>query len=355
MSAQAEAARHLIRAGRQQDAVSLLGQALAVTPDDHELHCLLAQAYLGLRRPADALREAQNASRLAPEDEWPHRLRSIALRRLGRNRDAVAAATESVRLAPEEPYARHSLAEAHLSAKHADEAYVQALEAVRLSPQSVDMHDLLGRCMIRKHMYREAEATFRHALQIDPNDAAAHNNLGVVLNGTGRRVEAVKEFNEAARLDPSFETARQNLYSGTRWLVGGGSLVFLIYLVIRASVLLNVSRSSGGLALVGLAILAVFTGLWIWRYRPFMRKAQLPATAVAYYQAENRRLRIANRPVLILRLVGIPVVVVGGFAFAVAIDQPWIVLVSLGLAVALYFLSPWAWRRLAQGEEKVRD
>ena len=354
MSAQAEAARHLIRAGRQQDAIGLLGRALAAAPDDYELHCLLAQAYIGLRRPADALGSAEQASRLAPQDEWPHRLRSIALRRLGRQREAVAAATESVRLAPQEPYARHSLAEAFLAAKRDDEAYAQAYEAVRLAPENGDMYDLIGRCMIRKHMYRDAEASFRHALQLDPNDAAAHNNLGVVLNGTGHRVEAVKEFNEAARLDPSFETARRNLYSGTRFLLGGGSAVFLIYLALRAAVLLNASRSSAGLALVGGALLLVFVGVWVWRFRPFTRRRQLPATAIAYYHAENRRLRVANRPVLLLRLAAIPVVV-GGFALGVAINEPAVFLAFLPVAAGLYFLSPWAWRQLAQADEKTRD
>jgi Flp pilus assembly protein TadD len=348
MSAQAEQARNLIRVGRQQDAVVMLLRGLASTPDDYELHCLLAQAYLGMRQTPAALQAAENAARAAPDDEWPHRLRSIALRRLGRTRQAVDAAMQAVRLAPEEPYARHSLAEAHLDAKQHDQAYIQALEAVRLAPYAADMHDVLGRCMIRKHMYGEAEASFRRALQLDPNDAAAHNNLGVVLDGTGRKVEAVTEFNEAARLDPSFETARRNLYSGTRFLVGGGSAVFLVYLVIRLAVIANASRHSLGFALVGVPILAAIIVIWVRRYRPFLRKPALPATALAYYQAENRRLRTANRPVLLLRLASIPVVV-GSFALALVLNQPIVLLAGIALGIALYLLSPWAWRRLVQG------
>jgi Flp pilus assembly protein TadD len=348
MSAQAEQARNLIRVGRQQEAVGVLLQSLTSTPDDYELHCLLAQAYLGLKQAPAALRAADAAARASPDDEWPHRLRSIALRRLGRARQAVDAAAQAVRLAPEEPYGRHALAEAHLEAKQHDQAYAQAVEAVRLAPYSADMHDLLGRCMIRKHMYKEAEASFRRALQLDPNDAAAHNNLGVVLDGTGRKVEAVTEFNEAARLDPSFETARRNLYSGTRFLVGGGSAVFLIYLVIRLAVIANLSRRSLGLGLVGAAILVAIIVIWVRRYRPFLRKPALPATALAYYKAENRRLRLANRPILLLRLASVPVLA-GSGALAAALDQFAIFLAGLALAAGLFFLSPWAWRRLVQG------
>ncbi|HET7420819.1 MAG TPA: tetratricopeptide repeat protein [Candidatus Dormibacteraeota bacterium] len=346
MSAQAEAARNLMRARRYADAKSLLGQALASDPDDFELHALLAQAYLGLRQPAPALRAADAATLRAPDDDWPHRLRSLALLRLGRAREAVAAAKQAVRLAPELAFARHVLAEAHMGAKQYDEAYVQALEAVRLSPDSTDMHDLLGRCMLRKRMYREAEAAFRRALTFDPNDAAAHNNLGVVLSKTGRRVDAVHEFNEAARLDPSFETARKNLYSGTRVLVGGGSVVFLLYLLARISVAINFGRTSPGFLLIGATIVVIGLVVWVRRYRPFTRK-ELPATAVAYYEAEKRRIRRANRPVLLLRIASVPVLLVGVVLSAV-FDNGWFFFVGVAVALALLYLSPFAWRRLVE-------
>lgn len=349
MSEQAQAARNLIQARRHQDAVALLLRALTTGSEDYQLHALLAQAYLGMGQSQAALRAANDAARLAPDAEWPHRLRSIALRRLGKAREAVAAAGEAVRLAPETPEGRHSLAEAYLKAGQVDDAYAQAYEARRLSPEDADMYDLIGRCMIRKHMYKDAEAAFRYALQLEPNNPSAHNNLGVVLQGTGRRVDAVNEFNEAARLDPSFEQARRNLYSSTRFLVGGGSIVFLIYLVFRLAVVVNLGRQSLGVGLVGAAILIVVIGLWVRRNRLlFTRKPDLPATAVAYYKAEQRRLRIANRPVFLLRLAGVPTVIVAGFVLALVLDQPVLILLGASLAVGLYFLSPWAWRRFVR-------
>ena len=352
MSEQARAARNLIQARRQRDAVELLLRALATASEDYQLHSLLAQAYLGMGQSQAALRAANDAARLAPDAEWPHRLRSIALRRLGKAREAVAAAGEAVRLAPETPEGRHSLAEAYLQAGRADDAYAQAYEARRLSPEDADMYDLLGRCMIRKHMYKDAEAAFRYALQLEPNNASAHNNLGVVLQGTGRRVDAVNEFNEAARLDPSFEQARRNLYSSTRFLVGGGSLVFLIYLVFRLAVVVNLGRQSLGVGLVGAAILIVVIGLWVRRNRLlFMRKPHLPATAIAYYRAEERRLRRANRPVLLLRVAAVPVLL-GSGALAAALDDFAIFLAGIAVAVGLFFLSPWAWRRLVHDPER---
>lgn len=347
MSAQAQAARSFINVGRPGDAIRVLLEGLSTSPDDYELHCLLAQAYLGINQPKEALRVADEGARLAPDDEWPHRLRSFALRRLGRHRESLAAATEAVRLEPQLAVARRNLADAHLEIKHYDQAYVEALEARGLDPQSADSYDLLGRCLVAKRKYKEAEANFRYAIQLDPNDAVSHNNLGVVLQRQGRRAEAVNAFNDAARIDPALQTARQNLYSGTRFLIGGGSAVFLGYLVIRLIVVgYNASHRSPWLLAAVFALFLVGLAVWIWRFRPFSRK-QLPPTAVAYYMAERKRLSVANRPILLLRLAGIPVVI-AGFVLAIALNQPAVLLVGIVVAFALLWLSPWAWRHLVR-------
>jgi tetratricopeptide (TPR) repeat protein len=346
MSAQAEAARSLIRVGRYGDAIKVLLVALASSPEDHELHGLMAQAYLGLEQPKEALRAADTAVRHAPDDEWAHRLRSIALRRLGRPRESVDAAMQAVSLAPELAYARHALAEAQLSAKHADDAYVQALEAVRLSPADSDMHDLVGRCLLARRMHPEAEATFRNALRLDPNDAAAHNNLGVALSRQGRREEAVAAFNDAARIDPSFETARRNLYSGTRFLIGGGSAVFFLYLLVRLAVVLNSSHRSPWVFAVAAAAFALAAVVWILRYRPFTKK-KIPESAVAYYKAEKKRQSRLNRPVVLLRLASFPVAgAMIGLAFV--LDSGLVLLLTVPVTVAWYWFSPTLWRRYAR-------
>src|SRR5437588_3224305 len=120
------------------------------------------------------------------------------------------------------------LSEAYLAANKVDDAYLQALETVRLMPAAADSFDVLGRALLHKRKYREAEANFRRALELDATDAVAHNNLGVALQRQGRRVDAVNAFTAAARIAPSFDTARKNRYSGTRLLLGGGSLVFIL-------------------------------------------------------------------------------------------------------------------------------
>ncbi|TME72181.1 MAG: tetratricopeptide repeat protein [Chloroflexi bacterium] len=346
MSSQAQAARSLISVGRPGDALRVLLQALASSPEDADLHCLLANAYIALNRPKEALDAATQAVLLAPQEEWAHRLRSIALRQLGRKKESVGAAREAVRLAPEDGYARKTLSEAYLVTGKVDDAYLQALETVRLMPASADSFDVLGRALLHKRKFKEAEANFRRALELDATDAVAHNNLGVALQRQGRRVEAVNAFNAAARIDPSFDTARKNLYSGTRVLLGGGSLVFIVLLGIRLSVVINVSQRSPilGVFAGGLVVLAI--ALYIRRYKPFTRK-QLPPTAVAYYKAETQRLRRADRPLLLLRLASF-LILAAMVALAVVLDAPYLVLIAVAITAAWYWLSPRVWRRFVQ-------
>src|SRR4029077_15340341 len=102
---------------------------LSSAPDDPDLHCMLAQAQIVLRRPQEALRAATDAVRLAPDMEWAHRLRSIALRALRRKRESIEAAMQAVRLAPEVAASHETLAEAHLDSGNSNEAYAHAFEA----------------------------------------------------------------------------------------------------------------------------------------------------------------------------------------------------------------------------------
>lgn len=63
-------------------------------------------------------------------------------------------------------------------------------------------------------------------------------------------------------------------------------------------------------------------------------------------------MRLGNRPVFLLRVVGVPTVIVAGLVVALVLDQPVLILVGASLAVGLYFLSPWAWRRLVHDPER---
>src|ERR1041385_1202582 len=76
----AEAYRDL---GRSEQALPLLHQALALSPQDGSLLCQLAATYIHLKDWNRALEYANQAVMTDPSEEWGHRLCSIALRYLG--------------------------------------------------------------------------------------------------------------------------------------------------------------------------------------------------------------------------------------------------------------------------------
>jgi Flp pilus assembly protein TadD len=352
MSAQALRAQDLLRAKRPDEAIKVLLQGLTSTPDDPELHCMLAQAHIVLRRPHEALKAASDAVRFAPDMEWAHRLRSIALRQLNKKRESTEAAMQAVRLAPELAASHEILAEAYLDAGHANEAYAAAYEARRLEPDSSGVHDLLGRCFLAQKQYAQAEAAFRHALRLDASNSVAHNNLGVALHRQGRRVEAVGAYTTAAKIDPDSETARKNVYSGTGRLLGGGFVVIAVISIFRLSVLVNSLRHpSPATVLIGALFVGTIAFFLLRRGLP-VRAKDLPAAAVAYYRAENRRLRLEERPIQFLRVGSILFAVVMT-ALGLAVIQSGGILLSAGILLLTivvtalwYTYSPAIWRRI---------
>jgi tetratricopeptide (TPR) repeat protein len=95
---------HLERAGgflalrQYHEAISLLLEAMAQAPDDSAPKCLLAQCYLGINQPGDALSAADGAVASSPENAWAHRARAGALKALGRHEEAREAASSAGRL-----------------------------------------------------------------------------------------------------------------------------------------------------------------------------------------------------------------------------------------------------------------
>ena len=93
-----ERARHLLAAGRNEDALEELGRALADDPDDAVAHGLRALALLDLERLDEALESAERAVGADPEHPFGHEVRGWVLLRAGRGKDALASAQEALAL-----------------------------------------------------------------------------------------------------------------------------------------------------------------------------------------------------------------------------------------------------------------
>jgi tetratricopeptide (TPR) repeat protein len=200
----------LLSLHRYAHARTVLGAALAATPEEPEPWCLLAQACLGLEEFEAALEAAEQAAAVAPDAEWPHRLRSVALEQLGHRFEALEAAEDAVACAPES-WAGHARvadlvstdpATAPAVARHSTRALTAARTAVELAPDEPQAHLSLARAHARREEWREMRAAQWRALELAPDDADLHNDVAVNELRHGFDIPAGAGFARAAALDP---------------------------------------------------------------------------------------------------------------------------------------------------------
>jgi tetratricopeptide (TPR) repeat protein len=222
--------------GRHDQAVALIGRALAVRPDHAAYHAHLAEAWrargdlaaarqhaetavrlqpasaafhnvLGLALQAQGLHiEAadhfQEAIRLDPAFAMAHNNLALSLRELGRPADAVAAFREAVRLGPDLPEARSNLGQMLLERHQPREALAHCREALRLRPGYPEALNNLGNVLRELGRLEQAKACYQQVLRARPRQAMAHNNLGQALQEEGRLGEALACYRQALALEP---------------------------------------------------------------------------------------------------------------------------------------------------------
>lgn len=204
--------RLALRAGRVEDAVRLLREAVAADPTSASAHRDLAVA---LERSGDAdtaVAAAAEAARLEPDlpRSW-YELGRLRLT-LGADPDgAIEALERALELAPDYPEALRTLGAARL-ARGETGAARRALERVaELDPDPTsraavletlgDLEQADGRPEVAVERYGEA-------LRADPDRPVAHFNRGLLLARSGRPAEARRHFERAVALRPDDREAR---------------------------------------------------------------------------------------------------------------------------------------------------
>jgi Flp pilus assembly protein TadD len=172
-------ATEYLQAGRIDEAITELGQAIRLKPDDAEAHSNLSIAHQRKGRMADALREAHQAARLKSNDDRVHF-----------NLGNILAASGPA---------------------GADEAIAEFRRAAALNPSSADAHFNLGVLLGARQQIPEAVAALRRAVDLAPQNAEAHRNLGVALAILGRLDEGIAEVREAVKIQPDSDAARSSL------------------------------------------------------------------------------------------------------------------------------------------------
>lgn len=238
--------------------------ALAIDPNEPQVHNNLGTDCMELGLYDDALREHQAAVRLAPgyreayvnmgadlqhlgryqeaeaayrqalaikrEDAATHFDLGLVLTYLGEREEALSQVREALRIQPDYAEARRleqdlagtgengqpagpmplapdaenhaKVAEKLMQAGQFDESAAEFREALRIEPDAAEVRGLFGYVLWRLGRMQEAEHELRQASRALPQDSAIHVNLGNALESLGRLDDAVAEYNIALRFEP---------------------------------------------------------------------------------------------------------------------------------------------------------
>jgi Tfp pilus assembly protein PilF len=166
--------------GYWRNSETLFQHGLAVDPENHVAHTLLAATYEYRGQPQATFSHAEAALRLAPN--------SVAAA------SAAISASNAALMLGDEALARRYLE-----------------RAIAAAPALAKPHYNLGTQWLRLGEPAAALAHFERAIALDSRSSENYNNYGVALLQLGRRTQASAAFATALRNEPDNRQARQNL------------------------------------------------------------------------------------------------------------------------------------------------
>ena len=202
IAAELERARQLREAGDLAGALSVLRQAILLSPGNAAAHNELGVLHLRSHRLAEAARRFEQAVALDPRMAVAHYNLGTALEREGKNNAAIGAYQRAVGIAPRLADAHERLGNLLLLHGMRDQALDCFRRVAQIAPNST-----LGRLNRAKVLHEEgnsaqAERCLRQAIALDPDSGVLHRFLGNVLRELGRFDEAIACLERAIALNP---------------------------------------------------------------------------------------------------------------------------------------------------------
>jgi len=160
---------------------------------------------------AEAAKKFEQAVAVAPDQEDLHYNLAIALAKLGKTEEAKKQYEEAIRIFPDYAEAHNNLGNLLVNENKLAEAIVQLREAAKSMPENASFRNNLGTAFGRSGNVAEAMGEFEEAIKQNPAFVEARVNLANAFLSTGRVEDAIAQLNEALRLRPDFKPALQTM------------------------------------------------------------------------------------------------------------------------------------------------
>jgi tetratricopeptide (TPR) repeat protein len=191
----------LARKGRTVEAILNFREAIAIKPDQPELHYHLGDALAVDGRVDEAILNYQEALLLDPDYAAARKHLGFLLATRGRTDEP----------GNRYPEAHYELGNALAECGRLDEAAAHYQAALAIRPDFAEAHNNLGILLAECGQLDQAIAHYQAALRSAPDSAKAHNNLGNALVRLGRIEEAAAHYRKALEIQPDDADARRNL------------------------------------------------------------------------------------------------------------------------------------------------
>ncbi len=155
------------------DSLTILTDATVQYPGAATSHHNLGYALLRAGRPQEAIAELAEAVRLAPDSAEAHANLGAALAQTGEREAAAAQLRQALAIRPEHPGTYNDLGAVLRESGRVDESIGYFEQALRLQPTLPEAHCNLGKALLQSDRRAEALAHFRAAAALRPDAADA--------------------------------------------------------------------------------------------------------------------------------------------------------------------------------------
>ncbi|MGB7680470.1 MAG: tetratricopeptide repeat protein [Candidatus Acidiferrales bacterium] len=204
-------ANNMLASGNARAAADTYRKALAIVPDDAQMHYNLSLALERLGDGAGEVAELERAVQLDPQLAVAHNQLGLLALTAGRQPEAERELKAALEINPKFAEALNNLGVLYTQQGRDPEAATLFHEATEYDPSYSRAYVNLGLTLARHGQLLEAETEFRAALQASPNDAAAFGALGMVEAKLGQGDDAIASFRKAVELEPDSSETHLNL------------------------------------------------------------------------------------------------------------------------------------------------
>ncbi len=185
------------------DAVRCYQCLAEIEPDDLEILMLLANLYLEVGRPLDAIVQYERALLIEPECTEPAVSQTRSLEEKGLIDEAKQQMAEFIKKYPGIPDFHVHMGDLCVKTDDDEGAVEQYRAALDLHPQYLEATVKLGTQHLRSGRFVDAAQSFNKAVELNDRLMMAYVGLGVAQDAGGRTAEARATFDLAASLEPN--------------------------------------------------------------------------------------------------------------------------------------------------------